>query len=540
MRLKMRNISIVTSAVLTSTLLFTGCGGGGGGDHESSTSSVTISGKAVDELIVNGVVTAHKNSAAGDVLATGRTDSHGAYTLSVDKFDGVAVVKVECDAQSKLYFPDTNETKDCPTNLQLFSAAPVTSTNTEVKVNVTPASFAMYTLATGGDLEATLDIEKVENARNKISLALGGIDPVATDPVEDATYKSVVKAFHEAAEESNTSTFEIIEKFAEDAADGELGDDNPEVAKLVAEKMKENNVFSPFVEAVENNESYSPPENPAGNEDIAQAKEFFNSLRTQGESLADEGGFFDTEAQNIEAAIDNVTINGDLAAKAVGNVIETVGEAIDGNLTSYTETIVQAGDKSRKITVTKANATTWNYVFTDTQGGNNKQIAEGTLTIPDIDYDDESLIDTFTVLHATFDGTIPATYLKDKEQKTQTFKADIQLTRTKEGAYAEIKNIELSTEDGTKLGISALKAALGYDYNASNEDDPVTPKYIKLETLTLNGALDRNYSATGTLNVTYTQNSTLASNGGVTEIQTTILDGHVGCYGANNYEEYAN
>jgi|GEM_PF-1484516 len=538
-----RTISLVASSLLAGSLLFTGCGGGGGGGTSggtTATSSVTLSGTAVDELIVNGVVTAHADSAAGSLLATGRTDNDGAYTLAVDNFDGVAVLKVECDAQSKLYYPATQRYEDCPANLRLFSAAPVTKNQKEVVINTTPATFAMFTLATGGNPDARLDSETVEEARNKIALALGGIDPVATDPVKNTTYKAVVEAFQEAAEENNTSTFDIIEKFAEDAADGVLGNENQEVVRLVAKKMAENNVTSPFVESVENNESYTPPQNPAGAGDIEQAKTFFDTLRTQGESLVGNNGFFETEARAIEAAIDRVTLDGDLAAKAIDNTIMALAEAIHDDADTHSETVVEVPDGNRTVTVTRQNATTWAYTFTDNRSGSVTTIASGTIVAPDINYSDTGVIDTFKTLQASFEGTIPATYFYEKTQSAQSFKADVTLTRTPEGADAAIDNIELSTADGTKIGISALKAAIGYDYDGSDPEDPVTPKYLKLQTVTLNGALDSSYSATGTLDIGYTQNGTLAQNGGITEVYTTVVDGHVGCPQGSNpdYVDY--
>jgi hypothetical protein len=524
-----KTISLVASSLLAGTLLLTGCGGGGGGGSANNngggggTSTITLSGTAVDELIVNGVVKAHKNSASGEVLASGRTNDHGIYTLTVPEYEGVVVVKVECDASSKLFFPETNETKDCPTDLQLYSAAPVKGEG-ELKISVTPATQAFFALATQGNYDATLTPEAVDQARNRIAAVLGGIDPVTTDPVEDPTYKAVVKAFQDAAEETNQSTLEIIEAFAEDASDGELGDDSA-ITRTVAENMAENGVTSPFVEAIENNETYTPPENAASLDDISQAKAFFDSLRTQGESLFDKDGFFDRESQAIEAAIDNTTLNADLAAKALDNLLIALTEAIQNEVQTYTETIVDFGDSNRTVTVTKSDATTWNYEFKD----NDTAFASGTITVPDIDYNDDNIVETFTSLAASIDGTIPATKLYESERRVQTFKGDVKLTRTEDGAKAEIDNIELSTADGTKLGISAIEATFGYDYDENDTEDPFTPNYAKLDTITLNGALDSSYSATGTLNVTYAINSSLANLGGIQESSETTIGGHLDC-----------
>jgi len=532
---KSTTLSLVASSMLVGTLLLSGCGGGGGSTTvNTTTSSVTLSGTATDELIVDGVVTAHAGSASGNVLATGRTDRDGVYTLSVEGYSGVVVVKVECDARSSLYFPETGATEPCDPNLRLYSAAPVSGSG-EVKVSVTPLTQAMFALATGGNENAPLDARKVDDARNKIALAMGGIDPVSADPIQNPVYKTIVEAFQQTARETNTTTLQVIEQFAEDAQDGVIGDQNQEIVKAIAENIADENVSVPFVEAVENNETYAPPANAAGLDDIAQAKDFFDSLRTQGETLLKSGGFFDNEAKAIEAAAENVTLNADLAAKAIDNTLTALIDAIDEGVDDYAVTVAGFGENNRTVAVHKESAETWRYTFIDNVNGSGSTVAEGHITVPDVNYSDVAFVDTFTALKASFDGTIPATYFYEQTQNAQSFKADVTLTRTDEGADAAIDNIELFTSDGTKLGISALTAKIGYDYNGSDTEDPVTPKYLKLETLTLNGALDRSYSASGTLNVGYTLNSSLAQNGGITETYTTEAGGRLDCANLDGY-----
>jgi len=196
MNRQLGRIGIATSAILAGSLLLSGCGGGGE-TPPPTTASVTITGKAVDELILNGVVEVHKNSAAGAVIGSGRTSSSdGTYTIDLNGYEGVAVVKVTCDASSSLYYPDTNTTAPCPTQTQLYSAADV-SGDVDVTVNVSPSTHVMYMMATEGDPSSEIDGQKLEEAR-VAAAQIFGTDPISSDPTE-GVYAKVIEAFHKAA-----------------------------------------------------------------------------------------------------------------------------------------------------------------------------------------------------------------------------------------------------------------------------------------------------------------------------------------------------
>ncbi len=532
MNIQLRQISAVASAILAGSIIFSGCGGGDDSTPPAA-ASVTITGKAVDELILDGVVEVHKGSASGAVIGSGRTDSSdGTYTIDLDGYKGVAVVKVTCDAASKLYYPDTDTTAACPSDTKLFSAADVKEE--KVTVNIAPSTHVMYMMATQGDPNATIDGQKLEEAR--IAAAqIFGTDPISSDPTE-GIYAKVIEAFHKAAEDTNRSIQEIVEDIAEDAADGVLGDDG-NVTDILAQKMQENNVTTPFVEAAENNETFTPevPDDAGTVNDVEAAKEFFQNLRTQGDNLFKEGGLFDTEAKGMESAAENVTLNGDLAGLVIGNLLDAVGNGVENNLTEVYTTFVSLPDKSRDANLTRAdlNSSVWSYVITDTVSGASTTVGNGTITLPAAD---PATIDPngFTTLTAAFDGTIPATKLYEANQTRQTLQADATLTKTTDGAHLEVSDINLSTADGTMIGIKGFKADVGYDYNASDQNDSFRLNYVKLNEITLNGALDSSYTASGTLKVGYAMNSSLAANGGFTEVYTTEVGGHVGCY--NTYD----
>ncbi|WP_457599426.1 hypothetical protein, partial [Hydrogenimonas sp.] len=544
MDIRFRRLSLVTATIVAGSLMFGGCGGGGSTTTTVSGTGTTVTGKAVDELILNGVVEVRANSASGSLIGTGRTDSgNGTYTIDVDGFEGVAVVSVTCDADSTLFFPDTNTTAACPTDTQLYSAAAVEGDG-NVTVNVAPSTHVMFMMATGGDVNATLDKTKVEEAR-VATAQIFGTDPIASDPTE-GIYADVIEAFHAAAEEANVSIQELVEEIAEDAADGVLGDDT-NATDILAQNMQENNVTTPFVEAVENNSTFTPevPDDAGSIDDIQAAKDFFQSLRTQGEAVIDKDGLFDKEAQAMDALLENVTLNGDLAATILGKLGDAIGEAIDANQTTagVTLVILPSGDRrDANLTRTDLASAVWNYTITDSfSDGTSSQSGSGTITLPAAD---PSSIDPngFTSLSFAFNGTLPATKLYESTQSTQSLQANATMSKTADGAHLEVSDINLSTDDGTMVGLKGFKADIGYDYNDSLVD-PMTLNYVKLTDITLDGALDSNYTATGTLSVGYTMNSSLATNGGFSEKFTTEVDGHVGCTPTDpnsTYVDYAN
>ncbi|MCF6200980.1 MAG: hypothetical protein L3J42_02440 [Hydrogenimonas sp.] len=533
------HISTIAGTMLVGSLIFSGCGGGGDTTSSATTASVAITGKAVDELILNGVVEVHKESAAGEVIGSGRTSStDGTYTINLGGYRGVAVVSVTCDADSTLYFPATNTTESCPTSTQLYSAADVTETDSDsVTVNVAPATHVMYMMATQGNPNATLTPDKLNEARTAAA-QIFGTDPIGSDPTE-GLYAKVIQAFHDAADDENKTIQELVEEIAEDAADGELGDDT-NATYILAQNMQENNVTTPFVVVVNNNTTYVP-DDTASLDDVTAAKAFFQSIRTQGNDLLKDGGLFDSEARAIESLIENVTLNGDLAAIILGKTADAIGFGIENNLTSVVRNLVtlQSGD-SRDLNITREdiNASIWNYTITDTLSGTASEVANGTITLPATDPANDINVSSFTTLSFVFDGTLPATTLDEETQSIQRFQANATMTKTADGAHLEVGDINLSASDGTMVGIKGFKADAGYDYNASNQNDPLTLNYVKLNEITLNGALDQNYSAAGTLGVEYAINSSLEQVGGFSSISYTEVSGQVICIAADTTIPY--
>ena len=90
--------------------------------------SSQISGIAVDDLILHGIAKAYPASNSSNILDESRTNNSGAYLLDVS-YNGVVLVEVTCDENSRMLNPKTNERIACAENLELHSAAAVTPTS---------------------------------------------------------------------------------------------------------------------------------------------------------------------------------------------------------------------------------------------------------------------------------------------------------------------------------------------------------------------------------------------------------------------------
>lgn len=230
--------NILLSAV--AFLALTGCGDSHG------PAGTQLQGVAIDDLIVNGVVTAYDANDRSHILANGRTGADdGFYTLSVSH-DGVVIVEVTCDAESRLLNPENGEKRVCR-DVTLHTAAEVKPGSDPVVVNATPLSEATVArmLALG------VSPENLEKAKEEVK-TLFGVDPLADDP-RKGSYAKVLDAFGDVAAQSGKSVMEVTAEVAEDLKDGDAGD-LPVMTRL-AQAMKEQNLTNNLAE---NNGTFSP------------------------------------------------------------------------------------------------------------------------------------------------------------------------------------------------------------------------------------------------------------------------------------------
>ncbi len=236
------------------TFIVIGCGGSSDPKNETN---VKISGVAVDDLIVYGIVKAYPSGDKNRVLATGRTDENdGTYDLNVS-YNGVVVVEVTCDSSSRMLNPVSMVRSECAPDLELRSAAAVTTDSGAVKVNISPLTEAVVVrMQEIGANEQNL------KAANEDIKSMFGIDPLADDPVK-GDYKEIIGAFHEAARDANVSVTQIIEDVAEDLKDGNSGDSD--ATKKLAQAMKKREISNNIAD---NGGAFDPAELPIKKDEI--------------------------------------------------------------------------------------------------------------------------------------------------------------------------------------------------------------------------------------------------------------------------------
>ncbi len=536
-------IGAVTAALLAGSLFFAGCGGGDDAPPTVTAAGVELTGTAVDELILNGKVQVREGSASGNIIGEGRTsDTDGTYTIDVGDFKGVAVVKVTCDADSELYFPATGKKEPCPLQTELFSAASVESE--KVTVNVAPATHVMFMMATGGNVNAVLDKTRVEEAR-QITANIFGADPIADDPTE-GVYAKVIEAFHEAADDANISIQEFVDDIADDASDGILGDDTPQLVADLAQSMSANSVTTELVTAiVENNQTTYVPDDSPVVDDIAAAKALFASLRSQAYSLYSvdqNSGLLYDEAKALQSVLESTTFNVDLAGSAIGNIASLITLSIDSNLTANSTTVASdTAGNAREINVSRADldASVWNYEFYDNIGGNAAMIASGSVTLPSADPAADINLSSLTDLYMAIDGTLPENYFGEQVQNVQQISASIHISPITDGMDLNVSDIVLTSSAGSQVGLRTLQAQVGYDFNESDTVDPFTLNYIKLTQVGIGGVLGQDYTAEGVFDISYTISTPMQSIGvGFKDVWVTNIEGYIACIDSDgNYIE---
>ena len=163
MHQRFRNISVVTSMLLASTMLFTGCGGGGSSDSSAvtppvTTKSTSITGKAVDGYLSHSLVWLDLN--ANGELDKGEpsdiSDENGQFTLKI-----TSEIKNDPNFSKAKIVAEGGIDKDTGENFNGKLLAPNTG---EEEINLTPVTTLVAKLVEKG--------EDVSNAQKKVKKAL--------------------------------------------------------------------------------------------------------------------------------------------------------------------------------------------------------------------------------------------------------------------------------------------------------------------------------------------------------------------------------
>jgi hypothetical protein len=496
------NKTLLTLSAVGAAALLTACGGGSGGGSTTPPAATerSLSGVAVDELILNGIVKATKPD--DTVLAEGRTSNEdGSYKLVASNYTGPVIVSVTCDGNSSLLI-EGNRT-ECPETTDFHSIANLEGD--EVTVNVSPLTEVAYQRA-DALTNGTITQESITQAISEVA-AIFNVNPVYSDPTKGA-YETMVQAFHNVADDQNMTIAEVLTALADDMEDGTVGNNAPAIATALATEMNEMNVTNPLADS---NGTY---EIPAAEdlEGIAAVRAFVQELRTQGTVMND---YFDEEADAVGKALDSVAIDTEIVVEYVAGMTDMILEAYEDDQSSASGNIEVPIDgqwEEVPVTLTKvANSNEWSYTATlDSKTFN------GTFVLPPLP---DGVQNTFNQLSATFNGDLP--YVENNNIQTQKVSLNIELTKTAEGGTVKITDCKVTDAEGNdKLVLDSLTGSVGYHTDPQDADESIFD-FVKLDSVTLS-AKAGDYEATGTLSIpTYVENTMLKPVGGFGEKPTT-------------------
>jgi len=501
----------LSGLVFSALLAMNGCGGGGSSTGVDSISSSSIAGVAVDDLILNGVVEA--KDTAGNLLAAGRTSiTDGSYTLNVTH-TGVVLLNATCDDNSTMYNPVTDTNSTCGSDVNLNSITTIGEAGQEVTVNISPLTEIVYQVALteAGDNVSAITEDDFDTARAEIGIMLS-VDPIADDPLA-GDYAEIIDVIHTMAETSTDpdldTVMEVTDALADALSDG-IADGEDVIMDFVAE-MDEANLTNNLVE---DNGTYTPPEDIAQLSDIDAAKALFTELRTQAMSVTDytnsgTPGFLDTEALSMEEALNGVVLDISFMEMALNTQLDFENILRDSNRTEGTRPI----GLTRTLTLILTGPSSYDYEITE-----GTATWSGTVSYPFVE---ESDIYTFDTLSAEVDGTFPLGYegevVADGVENSQSFNGSITATKTSSGANF-VLNGEVAS-NSTSLAITDARAELAYVEGTSDVDGNTEPvlNYFKFNGVTLQGIVG-GYTIDGSVTVnTYVQNVGLANLGGIDE-----------------------
>jgi len=499
------NKTLLTLSAVGAAALLTACGGGGGGNAQQPVSTErSLSGIAVDELILDGIVKATKPDKGA--LAEGRTSSEdGSYKLVAKNYTGPVIVSVTCDGNSSLLI-EGNKT-ECPATTNFHSVANLEGE--DVKVNVSPLTEVAYQRAdelTGG----TITKESISQAISEVA-TIFNINPVYSDPTKGA-YETMVQAFHNVANDQNMTIEDVVNALANDMKDGTVGNDAKDITKALATEMNASGVQNALVTGGGIYEIPAPEEL----EGIAAVRAFVQELRTQSTVMND---YFDEEADAIGKSLEKVAIDTEVVADYVAGMTDMILDAYEDGKNSTSGKIDVTFDgqwKEVPVSLTQAaNANEWSYEATV-----DSQTFKGTFVLPALP---DGIENTFNQLSATFNGELPYVELNGNSAdiKKQNVSLNVDLTKTAEGGDVKITNCKVTDEAGNdKLSLDSLTGSIGYHPDPQDANESIFD-FVKLDSVTLS-AKAGNYTATGVLSIpTYVINSTLKPVGGIGEKPTT-------------------
>jgi hypothetical protein len=511
----MERVSFYLSSLLLAGMVV-GCGSSG---PVEVAPKATLSGVAVDDVIVTGDVKAYPAGSPTNVLKTGHTDAEGKYLLEVEH-KGIVVVEVTCGTNGKMKNLKTGTIRECEDDLALRSAAHVTEKHKEIEVNLSPLTEVVVTQfeENGGTTDAL-------EAAQESMVALFQFNPLTTNPVENSQYSGTISAFRALADDKNVTLKKVIAELNEDLADGELGDDG-NISQELAMVMKKEEVNNKFTDS---NGTLVLP-NPKELSDIAASKAFFNELRTQAMSVVDYDesgtpGFLDEEAKKLGDALENIALDVNIIGEYSSGIIDEIYSAIDENKIAVAQHTID-DSQTRTFEATKSAENVWDYTIAEGDAS-----YKGTVTLPSEAPDEIDLSGDFGTLVAKIDGVLPLKRPGEANQGIQSVKLDTELKKVSDGATFKIKELTLS-HDKTALKLSDVETLISYNYNKeAQEDDKLTLKFAEFKSAKVEGSVE-GYTLDTILSIpTYVTNSSISAKGFEYRNPSEVyLNGNVMCF----------
>jgi len=515
-------IKIKLILLSTIAILFSACGGGGGSSKVVAPVESYVEGIAIDELIVNGIITAYKTP-DNTKLGSMRTDENGSYSIVVKDYLGVVVVEVSCDKDSKLK-SDDGTLKDCPLDTRLRSMTLTTGRATSLIAHISPLSEMAYQRAkvlSGGS--SNISISAFEQARAEIGETFG-VDPINDSPAE-GIYDTIIDSIHDVANDSNKSFQEVVDEFAQDSSDGSVGSI---VSQDVAEAITNNNVSNNLTDG---KGEYTPTSSSTSSidsgltdsttdsttttpqlsnmESIAKSKDMFRNVRTKTLSLVDyesvdKNGTIDVEIKGFSETLNKSTIYGETASMYKNYVLNVVFDALKLGKSEMSDIIGEGAGFS--IKVTKESATTWSYKF------GKSDIYSGTVVVPTDNPNIYMDSNNYSKLDFEFDGTLPkyrVVHINNDENitehKVQKLIGKVVVDKLNDDEIKITLTNGLLSSDNTEIKIPKMVTQSSTLANGS---------YDKLEELVFNGVVG-DYSFDGRIDVAnYLHNDKVLENSG--------------------------
>ncbi len=510
----MKRISFYLSALLLAGT-FVGCGSS---EPAATISKATLSGIAVDDIIIGGDVKVYPVGSPTNILKTGHTDGDGKYLLEVEH-DGIVVVEVTCGANGKMKNLKTGALRGCESDLVLHSAAKISAQTEAVEVNISPLTDVVVTqFENNGGTDAALE------AAQESMVSLFQFNPLTTDPIENAQYSGAISAFRTLADDKNVTLAKVIQDLNDDLEDGELGDDG-NISKELAKLMKQEEVNNKFTES---NGTLMLP-NPAKLTDIAASRAFFNELRTQAMSVVDYDnsgtpGFLDDEAKDLGDALENVSLDVNIIGEYSGGMVDDIYSAIDNNQTAVAEHGIDDSEV-RTFAATRTATNVWSYTIKE-----GTATYDGTVTLPSEDVEAIDFGGDFGTLVAKIDGKLPLKHPGEANQGEQSVTLDAELKKVGDDATFKLK--EMSVSHGTTaLKLSDIETLISYTYDKDAQEDKLTLKFVEFKSAKLEGNV-AGYTLNTKLSIpTYVTNNSISAEGFEYQAPKEVhMQGRVMCF----------